>query len=79
MTTQEKINSIKEFINDTREQMKTSPKDGIAGTIVNPHSVMQGWIEQAEQQINQLEARKGLIQDNFKSDMEHMKSLKLDG
>jgi hypothetical protein len=54
MTTEEKIASIQEFIDDTYKQMETSPKEGIAGTIVKSHSVMKGWIEQAEEQIEQL-------------------------
>lgn len=56
MTKEEKIKSLKEFIDDTIEQMETSPKNGIAGTIVKSHSIMKGWIKQAEQQIQQLKA-----------------------
>lgn len=50
----QKIALIQEFIDDTYEQMETSPKEGIAGTIVKSHSVMKGWIKQAEDQIEQL-------------------------
>jgi hypothetical protein len=50
----QRIASIQEFIDDTYKQMETSPKEGIAGTIVKSHSVMKGWIEQAEEQIEQL-------------------------
>jgi hypothetical protein len=50
----QKIASIQEFIDDTYKQMETSPKEGIAGTIVKSHSVMKGWIKQAEEQIEQL-------------------------
>ena len=50
----QKIASIQEFIDDTYKQMETSPKDGIAGTIVKSHLVMRGWIKQAEEQVKQL-------------------------
>jgi hypothetical protein len=50
----QRIASIQEFIDDTYKQMETSPKEGIAGTIVKSHSVMKGWIKQAEEQIEQL-------------------------
>ena len=55
MTTAEKIDSLKEFIINTEDAMKDSPVNGIAGTIIQPHSVMRGWIEQAKDQIKQLE------------------------
>lgn len=55
MTKKEKIKSIKEFITDTKEVMEETPVSGIPGTCIASHSVMKGWIKQAEQQIQQLE------------------------
>ena len=54
MTKEEMIESIMEFINDTKECMADTPSGGIAGTILQPHSVLKQQIKDAEAQIEKL-------------------------
>ena len=54
MTKEEKIESIKEFINDTKECMADTPSQGIAGTILQPHHILKQQIKEAERQLKEL-------------------------
>lgn len=56
MTKAEMIESIQEFIDDTKECMIDTPADGIAGTALKPHHYYKQQIKQAEEQIKQLKA-----------------------
>jgi hypothetical protein len=49
MTTEEKIESIHEFIKDTKECMADTPSQGIAGTILQPHHILKQQIKEAEE------------------------------
>ena len=57
MTKEEMIESIMEFINDTKECMADTPSGGIAGTILQPHSVLKQQIKDAEAQIEKLKVQ----------------------
>lgn len=54
MTTEEKIESIQEFINDTKECMADTPPQGITGTILLPHQVLKQQIKEAEELLEKL-------------------------
>ena len=54
MTTEEMIESIQEFINDTKECMSDTPSQGIAGTILLPHHILQQQIKEAEELLNKI-------------------------
>jgi len=54
MTTEEKIESIQEFINDTKECMADTPPQGITGTILPPHQVLKQQIKEAEELLEKL-------------------------
>ena len=54
MTKKEKIESIQEFINDTKECMADTPSQGIAGTILKPHHILKQQIKEAERQLKAL-------------------------
>ena len=56
MTKTEKIESIREFINDTKEYMADTPANGMPGTAFIPHHILKHQIKQAEEQIKQLKA-----------------------
>ena len=49
MTTKEMIESIHEFIADTKECMADTPSQGIAGTILKPHHILKQQIKEAEE------------------------------
>ena len=50
----ERIKAIREIIKQTKRVMSETPEEGIAGTIIEPHSVLMGYINEAERQIEEL-------------------------
>ncbi len=55
MTTEEMIESIQEFINDTKECMADTPSQGIAGTILQPHHILKQQIREAEELLAKID------------------------